>query len=419
MTDADLPEMLRDENSIIRRYVRTLALYERLMEISRTLNSTLNINTLLEQIVRAATDLIETEAASILLLNRSGTLHFEASIDPEGLSLESVEVPLDNSLAGWVVTHGEPLLIADVRQEPRWSSQIDDTTTFRTRNLLAVPMRVQRRIVGCLEAVNKRDDRAFTDEDVNTLTTLAAQAAVAVENARLFEQSDLISEMVHEIRTPLAAIRATMHIIDRPELSEEKRRKLLETVQQETSRLTNLTTEFLDFARLESGRTRLQRRPVDIIRLIWDAAETMRQQADARNITLDTELPTPDGRFHVVGDAEKIRQVVLNLLSNAIKYTRPGGHVWLRGGLDGNFFRVEVEDTGIGISERHLPHVFDKFFRVDDDTSDRHGSGLGLAIARRIVEGHGGTIGVRSEQGKGSVFWFMLPLPSSAPPSPD
>ena len=116
MTDADLPEMLRDENSIIRRYVRTLARYERLMEISRTLNSTLNINTLLEQIVRAATDLIETEAASILLLNRSGTLHFEASIDPEGLSLESVEVPLDNSLAGWVVTHGEPLLIADVRQ---------------------------------------------------------------------------------------------------------------------------------------------------------------------------------------------------------------------------------------------------------------------------------------------------------------
>ncbi|HQA69744.1 MAG TPA: ATP-binding protein, partial [Aggregatilineales bacterium] len=69
--------------------------------------------------------------------------------------------------------------------------------------------------------------------------------------------------------------------------------------------------------------------------------------------------------------------------------------------------------------ERHLPHVFDKFFRVDDDTSFRHGSGLGLAIARRIVEGHGGTIGVRSEQGKGSVFWFMLPLPSSAPPSPD
>lgn len=414
MTDPDLPEMLRDENTIVRRYVRTLARYERLMEISRTLNSTLNISLLLEQIVRAATDLTETEAASILLLNRSGTLHFEASIDPEGLSLESVEVPLDNSLAGWVVTHGEPLLIADVRQEPRWSSQVDDTTTFRTRNLLAAPMRVQRKIIGCLEAVNKRDDRAFTDEDVNTLTTLAAQAAVAIENARLFEQSDLISEMVHELRTPLAAIKATMHIINRPELSEEKRDQLLDTMQQETTRLTSMTTEFLALARLESGRTRLQRLPVDIVALVWDAVETMRPQAEARSIHLEAELPRPERRLHVVGDAEKIRQVVLNLLSNAIKYNRPGGHVWLRGEREGNVFRVEVEDTGIGISERHLPHVFDKFFRVDDSTSDQHGSGLGLAIARRVVERLGGTIGVRSEQGQGTVFWFTLPLPPSA-----
>lgn len=411
MTDFDVPESLRGENAIIRRYVRTLARYERLMEISRTLNSTLDQDTLLEQIVRAATDLTDTEAASILLLNRDGTLRFEAALDPDGLSLQTVEVPLDNSIAGWVVTHGEPVLIADVHQEPRWSSHVDDMSSFRTRNMLAVPMRAHRKILGCLEAVNKRGDHAFTDEDVNTLTTLAAQAAVAVENVRLFAQSDLISEMVHELRTPLAAIRATTSIVARPEVSDEKREKLLKMVEQETGRLTSMTTEFLDFARLESGRTRLQRKQVDLATLLAVAAETVRPQAEADSITLDVELPPPSERSVVTGDAEKIRQVVLNLLTNAIKYNRVGGHVWLRARHEGEYVRVEVEDTGTGIAEQYLKHVFDKFFRTDDSARREQGSGLGLAIARRIVEGHGGAIGVRSEVGQGSTFWFTLPLP--------
>lgn len=411
MTQQKTPDALRDENAILRRYARTLARYERLMEISRTLNSTLDLDTLLEQLVRAAVDLTETEAASILLLNRSGSLRFEASLNPQGLSLTSIEVPLEGSIAGWVVTHGEPLLIADVRQESRWSSQVDDTTPFRTRNMLAVPMRAHSSIIGCLEAVNKRGDHAFNDEDVNTLTTLAAQAGVALENVRLFEQNDLISEMVHELRTPLAAIKATTQIVTRPELSDEKRVHLLNTIQQETIRLTNMTTEFLDLARLESGRTRLQRRAVDIVPLIRETAETVQQQAEASGVSLAVELPAQDGRPYVVGDAEKIRRVVLNLLTNAIKYNQPGGGIWLRGQPQGDDFRVEVQDTGIGIPERYCEHVFDKFFRVDDTSNYREGAGLGLAIAKRIIEGHGGEIGVRSELGEGSTFWFTLPLP--------
>ena len=402
-----------EENAIVRRYVRALARYERLMEISRTLNSTLDLNLLLEQIVRAAADLTNTEAASILLMSRAGTLRFEAAIDPDGVSLDSIAVPLEGSVAGWVVTQGEPLLIADVSQEPRWSSRVDEKTNFRTRNLLAVPMRTHDKIIGCLEAVNKHGDQAFTDEDVSTLTTLSVQAAVAIENVRLFEQSDLIAEMVHELRTPLSAIKATTHVVLRPELSDEKRAQLIDLIAQETDRLTRMTTEFLDLARLESGRTRLQRRPVDVGALLAEAMQTVSPQAADRQIALTLELSPPLGLLPAIGDAEKIKQVMLNLLTNAIKYNREGGRVWVRGQQEAGCVRVEVEDTGPGISQENLEHVFEKFFRVADTEGYTQGSGLGLAVAKRIVEGHGGQIGVESELGRGALFWFTLPLPSN------
>ncbi len=415
---SDVPRPPEDENAILRRYVRALARHERLMEINRSLNATLDLNALLEQIVRAAADLTATEAASILLMSQAGTLRFEAAIAPEGLLLGSVDVPLEGSVAGWVVTHGEPLLIADASQELRWWVHVDEKTSFHTRNLLAVPMRTHDRIIGCLEAINKVGDQAFTDEDVSTLTTLSAQAAVAVENAYLFEQSDLIAEMVHELRTPLAAIRATTNIMLHPQLSEEKRADLVDLIAQETTRLTRMTTEFLDLARLESGRTQLERKPVDLGLLLEEAAQTVGPQAADRGITLSLDLAALPDSLSVVGDAEKLRQVVLNLLTNGIKYNQEGGSVWLRGRVDGRQARVEVEDTGLGIAAEYLDHMFEKFFRVADSEGYTQGSGLGLAIARRIVEGHGGQIGVESEAGRGALFWFTLPLPTDAGSSP-
>ncbi len=397
---------------VFRRYVRTLARYERLMEISRTLNSTLDLDSLLEYIVASARDLTDTEAASIMLISRNGDLRFEASLDLSGLNLDLIAVPLDNSIAGWVVTNGEPLVIADVRNEPRWSRNVDEETEFETRNMLAVPMRTHNKTIGCLEALNKRENRPFTDEDVNVLITLAAQAAVAVENARLFEQSDLIAEMVHELRTPLAAIKATTHIILRPELSEEKRKSLVDTIATETNRLTRMTTEFLDLARLESGRTRLQRKPVDLRRVLEEAANTVSHQASDRDLTVEVAVDPPDLPV-VTGDAEKLTQVVLNLATNAIKYNKPGGSVWLRAIQDGQAVRVEVQDTGLGISPENAAHMFEKFYRVADTEGYTQGTGLGLAIAKQIVEGHGGQIGVESELGVGTTFWFALPIPEN------
>ena len=411
----DSTETVSDNNNVLRRYIRTLARYERLMEISRQLNSQLNLNALLEQIVTVASDLTDTEAASILLMSKGGTLVFEAAIDPmAGINLERIEVPLEGSIAGWVVQNGEPLLIADVRNEPRWSSTVDEETEFQTRNMLAVPMKTHKKTIGCLEAVNKRNDAAFTDEDINTLTTLAAQAAVAIENARLFEQSDLIAEMVHELRTPLAAIKATSYLILRPEINEEKRAEMVNTIRQETSRLTRMTTEFLDLARMESGRTRMERSEVDIPTLMDNAIGTVMPQANDHNITIEKILEPAAEDFPVLlGDEEKLTQVILNLLTNAIKYNEEGGRVWLRALLRDGHMRVEIEDTGLGISQENLDHMFEKFYRVSDTEGYTQGTGLGLAITKRIVESHGGKIDVESTLGEGTTFWFTLPLPEA------
>jgi signal transduction histidine kinase len=388
-----------------------LARYERLLEISRQLNSTLRLDLLLENIVNSAAEIIETEAASILLMDsNSGVLRFEAAIDPRGFALNSVEVPIEGSIAGWVVTHGEPLMIADAASDPRHYSQVDEASAFNTRNILAVPMRARDKIIGCLEALNKRGDTSFTLEDISTLSTLAAQAAVAIENARLFEQSDLIAEMVHELRTPLAAIKATTYILERPEIGEDRRRDLIKTVASETDRLTRMTTEFLDLARMESGRARLQKSMIDLAPILTSCIQTVQHQANERQVNLELKL-YPLNLPEIEGDGEKLRQVVLNLLTNGIKYNKPGGNLTVMAEHIDNRIDISIEDTGMGIKQEDLDHMFEKFYRVPDTEGYTGGTGLGLAIAKQIVESHGGKIWVESERGVGTRFTFTLPLP--------
>src|SRR5690606_13216698 len=189
-------------------FARLLERYERIIEISQQLNSTLDQTHLLRKIILAAIELTDTEAASILLIDpATGELRFELASNIRANEMEKIVVPIDGSIAGWVVTHGEARVIEDPAREPHFFRRVDDTLQFQTRNLLAVPMRAHQKVIGALEAVNKRDGERFTDEDIRTLMTLASQAAIAIENTRLFQQSDFMSEMVHELRTPLAALR--------------------------------------------------------------------------------------------------------------------------------------------------------------------------------------------------------------------
>ncbi|MBI3361265.1 MAG: GAF domain-containing sensor histidine kinase [Chloroflexi bacterium] len=394
--------------SAIRNYPLLLRRYQQLMEISRVLGSTLELPALLRQIIEAARELTHTEAASILLIDpRTGELRFEASTQVDTSQMDSIMVPKEGSIAGWIVSHDEPLVIADVTQDPRHYQQVDKKVDFVTRSLLGVPLKTRDKTIGVLEAINKRGG-GFSPDDADTLEILAAQAAVAIETARLFQQSDLVAEMVHELRTPLAALTATSHLLLRSDLPEERRAEFVRTIQQETLRLTSMTSDFLDLARLESGRARFVRAPFAMPELVAECVGIIQPQAHDRSIALRVEVP--DVPRTVSGDRAKIKQVVLNLLTNAIKYNREGGTIVVRGAGDQNSYELSVADTGKGIPPDSLPRIFEKFYRVADTEGWTQGTGLGLAIAKKIVETHGGEMTVESQVGVGATFRFTLPF---------
>jgi signal transduction histidine kinase len=393
------------------REASMLSRYERLIEISQQLNSTLDLGALLKKIISAAKELTDTEAASIMLIDPStGDLRFEIASNIAPQDMEDIIIPKGSGIAGWVALHGEPRVIDDVTQEPSWSNRVDDTIEFQTRSILAVPLRTHSKIIGVLEAINKVGGEKWDENDINTLTTLASQAAIAIENARLFQQSDFIAEMVHELRTPLAALKASTVLLLRPELPEGKRVDIINTMQSETERLSRLTSEFLDLARLESGRTRLETSRFDLHKLIEESADVVLQQANDKNVSIRI-----DGeKFTANADRGKVKQVLLNLLTNAIKYNREGGeiHIHMHPAMAGEqpMVQVAVQDTGYGISKEHQKHMFEKFYRVSDTAGFTQGTGLGLAIAKHIIEAHGGQIHLESEQGVGSTFAITIPV---------
>jgi signal transduction histidine kinase len=384
--------------------------YQRVLEVSRTISSTLDLPALLQHIVNAAAEVTETEAASILLYDSSiRQLRFEASTGGSSTGLDGITVPVESSIAGAIFTTATPVIIPDVSKDSRFFRKVDSHSSFVTRTILGVPLIYKEKPIGVLQALNKKNQSlAFTAEDVETLESLAAQAAVAIVNARLFQQSDLISEMVHEIRTPLSALTATSHILLRPSLTDEQRAEFVQMIQSETSRLSVMTTDFLDLAKLESGRMRFTPELFELKGLVSECVEVVKPQAEGRHVTLRVDLP-PDLPT-ANADRGKIKQVLLNLLTNAVKYNKEHGEIFVSAQCIEEAIRVSVRDTGKGIPPHALPHMFEKFYRVPDSEGMAQGTGLGLPIAKRIVEVHGGKMIVESEVNFGTIFTFTLPL---------
>jgi signal transduction histidine kinase len=384
--------------------------YRRIIEISNTLSSTYDLSTLLKRIVTAAKELLRTEAASILLLDEAtGQLRFAHASNIKPHEMEEIVVPLEGSIAGWIVTHGEPRVIEDLSQETKHFQGVDKKIGFRSRNLLGVPMRTHKKVIGVMQAMNKEGDLRFNDDDIVTLRTLASQAGIAIENARLFQQSDFIAEMVHELRTPLMALKASTTLLQRDGLPEQKRENIVNTMKGETERLIELTDDFLNVARLESGRISLTVAPFGLQELLAESADVVQNQAAAKGITI--HITETD----VIAEADrgKIKQVILNLLTNAIKYNRKDGTITVFTVLDTEgdhpFVQVSVQDTGYGISREHQKNMFQKFYRVPTTENVERGTGLGLTICKHIIEAHGGRIWLDSEENVGSTFSFNVP----------
>jgi signal transduction histidine kinase len=386
---------------------QTLDSYLRLIEISRDLASTLDLDTLLADIVRAAADITKAEAASILLYDDTARqLYFQIATNIDEPTMRGLIVPLDKSIAGWIVTNRQSVRIDDAHKDERFFGDVDQTIEYSTKSLLGIPLITKNKVVGVLEVVNKKRGR-FTDPDESMLTVLGAQAAVAIENARLFQQSDLIAEFVHELRTPLASLSTATYLLLRPEMSREQSDQIVNNIHNETLRLNSLASSFLDLARLESGRVQFRKTRFSAADLIYECRDVMMSKAHETNIQIRVDVPSDMPLMEA--DRDKIKQVILNLTSNAIKYNRPNGSVIITGSFTDTELTITIQDTGLGIPEESIPHLFEKFFRVREHEGKASGTGLGLSICKQIVQGHNGRIEVKSKMGVGTSFSIHLP----------
>jgi two-component system phosphate regulon sensor histidine kinase PhoR len=225
-------------------------------------------------------------------------------------------------------------------------------------------------------------------------------------------KTDFVSKASHELRTPLSSIRAYVEmLVDGEAGDEEARREFYQIIQNETHRLARLIDNMLNISRIEAGIVQIERRPVDLRAMCERAIATLEPQAREKQITFRRRLAAAD--LKVEGDEDMLYQVVLNLASNAVKYTPEGGRITITADSDGlaRSVLVSVSDTGLGVPPDAVPRLFDKFFRVENYKRIAQGTGLGLSLCKHIVEAvHRGEIGVESDLGMGSRFWFTIPM---------
>jgi len=223
----------------------------------------------------------------------------------------------------------------------------------------------------------------------------------------LREMQRFTADASHELRTPISVIRTEAEVALNKPVSDDEKQNLLSNILEECERLTSITEQLLTLSREDAGITQFCREPVDLGGLASDVAETMRPLADAKSLELAVAT---NGAAVVAGDADRLKQVIYNLLDNAIKYTQQAGQVALAVTRSGSKIKLAVRDTGVGISSDHLPHVFERFYRVDKArTRAEGGTGLGLSIVESIVVAHGGRVEIDSQPNGGTTITVSLP----------
>lgn len=409
----------------VRELERKNSILVKLAEISASLNSQYDLQLLLQYIMQVAVEITDCEAASVLLWDTARQeLFFAASTTVDSTNeLVGRTVPME-SIAGTILQQNEIIVVNDAKRDRRHYDQVDKEIAFQTRSLLGVPMRYKDRVIGVLEALNKRT-LPWTQDDKDYLMTLAAQAAVAIQGAQLVMElkrandelqeldklkNDFIAIASHELRTPLGVIMGYASFLqdsDSPD-TQEHATKVLESA----LRLRKIIEDMVNLRYLKQKQSDLHREYTDA-RTILDM---VRQEVDA---VIDTshhdfyiKYPPPGMRLYV--DQTRISMAIMNYLHNAFTFTPKGGRIVLEVQATPSEVRFCVSDTGIGIEKDKLERIFEEFYQVEDHMVRHHGGlGIGLSIARAIATAHRGRAWAESDGlGRGATFYLSLPQSS-------
>ncbi len=330
--------------------------------------------------------------------------------------------PLNKGILGRVVRTGELAWVNDITQDANYVPK-----NHRTRSLLVVPVLREGRVIGVVDLESTRTDY-FASDDVAFVKLLVSHAAIAIENAQLFEQvkqanqakTEFMNTASHELKIPMTSIKGYAKLLQMGAGGSltDQQRNFLGVISNNIDRMAQLVNDLLDVSRIEAGRIRLEIQDVQMRDVINEVLESVRTQIENKrlNLMVDIDDDLPELR----ADYNRIVQIVTNLVSNAYKYTPEGGDIAViakpyNGDIQG--ISVTIKDTGYGISEEDQSKLFTTFFRSSDqNVRNEPGTGLGLSITKKMIESHGGELMLESELGKGSAFTFTLPLVSKIPP---
>ncbi|MGD8367591.1 MAG: response regulator [Desulfobacterales bacterium] len=440
VSESQLTEALNVQGEMIRKFcdLECDALCS-VMDMGNRVNSSLNLLEVLSMIMHNACRVTDSMASTLMLVDeKSGDLFFSVPTGPKAESLVDLRLKKGQGIAGWVAQHQRPLIVDDVASDPRFYPGVDEMSGFSTKSILAVPLKAKSKIIGVLEVLNKEDGSSFSEEDVLLLTIFSEQAAMAIENARLYEElkkqiaetrrvqeqlaevrkfqalSQLSSGLSHDFKNILNAIMGFAEII-LLDVENAQIREDVEEILKAGTRAKDLLAQILNFTR-QSEQNRI---PIESSTLIHQAIKSIRSDV-SEEIEIIEDLSREEIRF--TADPSQIHQVLSDILKNAteaigsapgtirietspvhIDAEQQGAMLELR---PGDYLRIRISDNGCGMDEKTLKRIFEPYF----STKERGvGTGMSLAAVQGIVKGHDGAVTVASAPGEGATFDLYFP----------
>ncbi|MCX7762030.1 MAG: cyclic nucleotide-binding domain-containing protein [Candidatus Kryptonium sp.] len=378
-----------------------------LIEITKRVNSTIDLDKLLKIILEIALEITNADRGTVYLVDElTGEIWSKVL---QGNEITEIRLPIGKGIAGYVAKTGETINLEDAYKDPRFNPEIDIKTGYRTKTMLCQPIKDKNeKIVGVFQLINKKDG-VFTKKDEEMLNALSIHASIAIQNAKMAQElvnnerlaviGRMASAIIHDIKNPMATIKAYAQVL-RKKVGESEAIQLVDEVIKQIDRLVNMAQEILDFSR---GVSSLSFSKIKLGDFLNGVMAFLAMDFEKNKIQIEKMIEYDD---EVEIDVDKMTRVVFNIAHNSRDAMPEGGKFIVKTWLENNFFYMQFTDTGKGMPEEVKKKLFEPFVTY----GKKHGTGLGMAITKKIITEHKGEIFVESELGKGTTITIKLPL---------
>jgi two-component system, NtrC family, sensor histidine kinase HydH len=400
---------------------------ELLVNLSTLINSSLNIQEVLEKALDCVEQFLGAEVSSIFEVDKStGELYFRLARGPMANSIKGLRLNIGEGIAGWVAQTEKPLICTDTLADPRFSQTFDARSGFQTRSILCVPLKARDRLIGVLELINKKEGGTFDADDLELLTILGNQIGIALDNARLYQRLNeklaftleelktaenkliraerlsalgkISQGVAHEVRNPIMVIGGFARRLHKLTAPGDKAREICQLIMAEVDKLSRMVREIEEFAHLPEPRLR----PTDMVDLLQSVLEENAPALTKQKIQVDSRLSPELAPISV--DAGLMRLALQHLLDNAREAMATGGVLEVALKSATQHLEIKLRDTGVGIAPADQPYIFDPFF-----STKPQGTGMGLTAVHRIISDHQGEIFIESSPDAGTEIKLLVP----------